>query len=230
MATERQIEANRRNALQSTGPRTDEGKAASSRNAVWHGLSAHRMLLDGEDPQHFHDLRVSLYEELRPSTEVEAQLVESLAQLYWRLARAPAFEAAIVNFTVQVQRRTLDPSPWEQSRGGRTKGACEVEPDDHPKLWGRAVKDLFKFDLMSRLSRHETQLKRDAERTLDRLRALQKERGEPCQKPLEQGDTPADITITTGSEASTAIVSLALKLVEQWAKSKVQLSPNDGVT
>ena len=39
MATDRQIEANRRNALTSTGPRTDAGKAASRGNALVHGLT-----------------------------------------------------------------------------------------------------------------------------------------------------------------------------------------------
>jgi hypothetical protein len=40
MATPAQIEANRRNARKSTGPKTATGKAASSRNAVTHGLTA----------------------------------------------------------------------------------------------------------------------------------------------------------------------------------------------
>jgi hypothetical protein len=39
MASERQIEANRRNARQSTGPRTASGKARSRQNAFRHGLS-----------------------------------------------------------------------------------------------------------------------------------------------------------------------------------------------
>ena len=39
MATERQIAANRANALRSTGPRTPAGRSKSSRNAYRHGLS-----------------------------------------------------------------------------------------------------------------------------------------------------------------------------------------------
>jgi hypothetical protein len=39
MASERQIAANRRNAKQSTGPRSSGGKARSCRNALRHGLS-----------------------------------------------------------------------------------------------------------------------------------------------------------------------------------------------
>lgn len=42
MASERQIEANRRNAKHSTGPKTDQGKVRSSQNARRHGLSRPR--------------------------------------------------------------------------------------------------------------------------------------------------------------------------------------------
>ena len=40
MTSQRRIDANRRNARRSTGPRTDDGKARSRLNAVKHGLSA----------------------------------------------------------------------------------------------------------------------------------------------------------------------------------------------
>ena len=50
MATEAQINANRRNAQKSTGPRSLEGKAATNRNALKHGLCAEKhLLLDEED-------------------------------------------------------------------------------------------------------------------------------------------------------------------------------------
>jgi hypothetical protein len=39
MATEKQIAANRRNALKSTGPKTLAGQMKASRNAFSHGLS-----------------------------------------------------------------------------------------------------------------------------------------------------------------------------------------------
>src|SRR5205807_417954 len=50
MATIKQIEANRRNALKSTGPKTPGGKAAVRLNALRHGLRAHAVVLPGENP------------------------------------------------------------------------------------------------------------------------------------------------------------------------------------
>lgn len=44
MATQRQIEANRKNAQKSTGPRSLAGKASSSRNAIKHGLASASLL------------------------------------------------------------------------------------------------------------------------------------------------------------------------------------------
>ena len=48
--TEKQKEANRRNAQKSSGPRTTQGKRNSCFNAVSHGLTARSVLLPGEDP------------------------------------------------------------------------------------------------------------------------------------------------------------------------------------
>jgi len=49
MPTQNQIQANRRNAQHSTGPRTAEGKAASSMNALKSGIDARSSVIPGED-------------------------------------------------------------------------------------------------------------------------------------------------------------------------------------
>ena len=53
MATKKQIQANRNNATKSTGPRTGEGKARVSQNALKHGLLARDAVLPDEDPAEF---------------------------------------------------------------------------------------------------------------------------------------------------------------------------------
>ena len=51
MTSDKKAEANRRNALKSTGPKTPEGKAAVRLNALRHGLRSEEILLPGEDEE-----------------------------------------------------------------------------------------------------------------------------------------------------------------------------------
>jgi len=84
MASERQIEANRTNALKSTGPRSEAGRAISSRNALAHGLTSRQVLLPGEDAQRFAELKGAIFGDLKPDGVIEIELVERVASLSWR--------------------------------------------------------------------------------------------------------------------------------------------------
>jgi hypothetical protein len=88
MASEEQIVANRLNAARSTGPRTAEGKAAVSQNAVKHGLRAEQAVIRGEDPGEFEFYRDRMLGELGPAGAVESVLAERAVGLAWRLKRA----------------------------------------------------------------------------------------------------------------------------------------------
>ncbi len=70
-----------------TGPRTAEGKAASSLNAMSHGLTSKMVILPGEDSAQFQFLRRGLLKEHQPATPTEKLLVEEMAQAHWRLQR-----------------------------------------------------------------------------------------------------------------------------------------------
>ncbi|HME07234.1 MAG TPA: hypothetical protein VKG25_09295 [Bryobacteraceae bacterium] len=70
-----------------TGPRTAEGKAASSMNAMSHGLTSVKVVLPGENLADFQHLRHSLLKEYRPDTKTERLLVEEMAAAHWRLQR-----------------------------------------------------------------------------------------------------------------------------------------------
>ncbi len=93
MLTENQLEANRRNALRSTGPRTARGKAHTARNATRHGLNSRELLLPGEDAQQFARLQRGVRTELRPQGEVESFLAQRAAAGMWRLNRLLRVEA-----------------------------------------------------------------------------------------------------------------------------------------
>jgi hypothetical protein len=70
-----------------TGPRTPEGKAASSLNAMSHGLTSTKVVLPGEDSAQFQTLLQALLEEHQPATPTETLLVHEMAQAHWRLDR-----------------------------------------------------------------------------------------------------------------------------------------------
>ena len=98
MASEAQINANKLNAQKSTGPKSPEGKAVSSRNATTHGMTAKALILEGENPLVFDAVRERLFVEFGPETLIEAELVEQLAGILWRLRRVPVFEAALIEW------------------------------------------------------------------------------------------------------------------------------------
>ena len=82
------------NSLKSSGPRTPEGKLASSRNSTRHGLLTSKLLPD-EDLDAYEALRDRLFDELAPSSGAEEVLVDDLVDLVWRLRRIARVEAAL---------------------------------------------------------------------------------------------------------------------------------------
>jgi hypothetical protein len=86
---------NRLNAQSSTGPRTPEGKAASSMNAVKTGLTGRTVLLPSDDVAAFEAHIKKYFDEYQPVGLRENELVQSLADTRWRLDRIFALEAAI---------------------------------------------------------------------------------------------------------------------------------------
>lgn len=75
MTSPAQIAANRRNARQSTGPRTANGKAKSRLNALRHGLTAENCVLPGESCEAFDHLQARLVAEFTPATALDEILV-----------------------------------------------------------------------------------------------------------------------------------------------------------
>ena len=95
MSSEAQIKANRANAQNSSGPKSPEGKAKSSLNAVKTGLTGRTVLLPGDDAAAYDRHVVRLFNEYQPQTDAEHNLVQSVADTEWRLLRIPALEMGI---------------------------------------------------------------------------------------------------------------------------------------
>src|SRR5919107_1781467 len=115
MASQKQIEANRRNAQKSTGPISDLGKATARFNALKHGMTASTAVLPYEDPLSYAELRESLVATYQPANAVEASLVEVIANSYWRMPRARLVETSTMTLGIRAlkKRNNFNPDPRE---------------------------------------------------------------------------------------------------------------------
>ena len=108
-----QIEANRRNAQKSTGPKTARGLAKSKLNAFKHGLLSREVLVLGkfanENPQEFQKLAEQVYADLDPVGFMECLLVDQIVTTYWRLRRVLRAEAGEIALNV-------DRGQWQRTR------------------------------------------------------------------------------------------------------------------
>lgn len=98
--SEAKIIANRENALQSTGPKTPEGKEKVKLNALKHGLLAKEVVLkEGEGKENQEEFSIVIQNLLNtylPQGPIEEMLVERIAVCYWRLRRSVRYEAGIL--------------------------------------------------------------------------------------------------------------------------------------
>jgi hypothetical protein len=177
MRTDAQIEAARRNGAKSKGPVTAEGKAASSKNAMKHGLSSEKApLLDGESSEEFNELLAAYMEKFQPRDSVESDLATEMAVARWRLRRAWSLETAAIDKEI----------PDQTKRAKRLYKRADTEIV-HAMAFSAAATDLKNID------RYETRLRRIYDRALRNLLDLRKlpNKPEPTEKKVGQAVSPA---------------------------------------
>ena len=101
MTSYQQIQANRRNALKSTGPKTEAGKHSSRCNAVRHGLTAETVIGALEDAEDYKAFEAAIIADYDAQSAVERELVLRLASVLWRLRRATIMETGL--FEIQAE-------------------------------------------------------------------------------------------------------------------------------
>ena len=143
---------NRANAQKSSGPKTEQGKAVSSRNSFKHGLYSKAIVIPGEDPAAFEALRADLAAEHRPVGLTEEMLVDEVAQHYWRMKRF----------------RSLDAQMYK-SNGLNEDGGTAIDTGN----WVKCI-DL---GLFTSIQRALNSAERSFYKALNTLRELQKARG-----------------------------------------------------
>ena len=134
MSTTAQLAANQANSQHSTGPRTPDGKTASSTNATKHGFFAkHAVLLNELEHSQFESLRNSFVYEFNPANIVEVTLLDQLVLAAWNIERANRLEAELANtdgidpLLSETSSKTLDRICAYRTRAERTFHKCHKE-------------------------------------------------------------------------------------------------------
>jgi hypothetical protein len=104
-------ESNRRNAANSTGPRTPAGKARSASNAIAHGLRSPAPVLPGERVEDWEAHRSGVVRSLAPAGGLESELADRVALCLWRMRRVAAFETAASAARVEEVQEAAEPLP-----------------------------------------------------------------------------------------------------------------------
>src|SRR5271169_6738399 len=92
MISEKQLAANRGNALLSHGPTSEAGKNRSRLNALRHGLTGQVTTMTDEDRAAHDQFSSALMKDLAPEGAMETQLAQRIATDSWRLNRISAIE------------------------------------------------------------------------------------------------------------------------------------------
>jgi hypothetical protein len=194
MISEKQLEANRRNAQKSTGPKTPEGKSNSSRNNLRHGLTGQISLLPTEDREAHDAFCNELIDGFHPGTPVERQLAQSIAEDFWRLNRASAIENNIFAL-------------------GHTNERNEIRI-----ALSNARTFLAQANQFNLLTIYEQRINRNVQRNLKLLRELQSERKEERkaqrEEPLEEAKLTAPCRQAEADPASPAPPASPFRLNE----------------
>jgi len=187
MSTQAQTLANRRNAQKSTGPRTNEGKAAVSQNAVKHGLLTRHDVISSESQADFDLYRRQLLAELTPVSPMESMLAERIVSLSWRLKRV----CRIQNQTIDALSTPDTSSPLSKLTQSLLPKSLQPDPSESPPelaLGRLAIKDFANAGVLDRLLMYERRIEHSLYRTvleLQRLNLIRKlDKG--CEMPFNQ--------------------------------------------
>ena len=194
MASDQQIAANRRNASKSTGPRTEEGKAAVRLNALTHGLRARTLILPGEDRAGFEQLCRELMEDLQPVGRTEQAFITQMAEAEWRIDRINRAEQILFRRRAFELERDLDLKSYSFTRYRQKME--EQEPAEQIPLQDDLFAETCEREsvILETWSRQRARLERSRTRALRELQRLQDRRGRPApvasQPPQPEASQP----------------------------------------
>jgi hypothetical protein len=174
MSTAAQIKANQQNAKKSTGPKTAEGKAAVSPNAVKHGLFANSVVT-GETEAEYAAFHGELLAELDPRGVMELLLAERVVSLWWRLIRAERMQNEAIEDMIEDQ--VTNPSAIRSRKShcsyeGLEPGDPRFEPE-HLALGRIASTDWSCTRIIDKMLLYERRIESNLNRAMKELKRFQ---------------------------------------------------------
>jgi hypothetical protein len=204
-------EINRENAQHSTGPRTEEGKAASSLNNFRHGLAGRFVVLGWENADSYYELLHGLRLEHQPETITEQLLVDRMAQHQWLSQRAVFLQDMCFHMKVPLCEQEKQLALY--LRYGVTHDrAFHKCFNDLLKLRAARRKDANGFESQKRQQAAETRKQELHEAKLTALKAKAEQQKRPAATPQGR-EIPAPGSIRT--PAATVAHSAVLADVEE---------------
>ena len=97
LISQRKIQANRRNAKKSTGPKTADGKAKSAMNSIKYGIYSDKYLIKDESYEEFHNYRKKILKCLNPTNAVLFDMATHVVSNGWEYQRCTLLESKILN-------------------------------------------------------------------------------------------------------------------------------------
>ena len=176
MATIKQINANRKNALLSKGPKTNLGKLNSSKNSLKLGLTAKQLVI-GENIKEFEQYRDQMIEELKPAGILQEQVVFKIIDVGFRLRRIGGIEAGIYNQEILHHEIEEDKLKMADKIEFKEEGELVQSSDRSINLKGLAfARDCKYGSAILKLNTIEDKLMNKYYRQLDLLKMMQEER------------------------------------------------------
>ncbi len=194
-ATNNQIAANRANSAHSTGPSSPAGKAASSKNAISHGLLAASVsVFNWESEADLHQLRNDYLVRFLPIDRAERDLVDRLVDSTWRRNRIVSIETSLLEIEIERMDSTVA-ATYNESESGLLRLALAFRERNGDRVWDTVL-------------RYLTQTERSYHRAMRELQTLQGDRFN--QQQLHQ-PAPAEMMVV----AATAITATSANAAEE---------------
>ena len=215
MSTNAQIQANQKNAQNSTGPRTEAGKAASSQNNLKFGFCGKFIVLSLESQEEFDVFLDSLREEHQPATVTEAMLVQKMAEHFWLSRRAQHLQSMSLGHDIPYQQQCQEFALYLRYQ------------TTHDRAFHKSLDQLLKLRTERRKAEigFESQKHQAADETRKQEAHEAKVRLATAKAKQQELETDVQETMQFPFPGNTTIPFSALKPVQQEALTQVAKDP-----